>query len=334
MRAYFLTFKFRPRVNCSGWSLAFEVELKMVPHDKLSGATPWNEKFKSSHLYSEYGHDESCIFHHLILDFNGLSVFRMPCFNQLTNASGATFCEELSRLPGTATMPIRARAIAMKNAVEHVKAYLRQLALHGHHVLHSSPVFSEHSAVGITSIDFDVTSPIDITPSNCSDSTEAPVLLVFGMYGSRTMPVAPVDWTCAWPMRGGYATSSGMVAVSNDVFREAYVLPTVLREFEAVGRKTTIVPVCPEDSPEEWAYGPLTTWDKLDRMGRKSWKSVRTEDSDHLKFVWEYKGVLSHRDSFSGQHIDENESNIECQSACLSTLSIANRSSLVRQHSE
>ena len=62
---------FSPKVDCSGWSLAFEVPLKIIPHDQLSEATSWNDQFKSSDLYVAYGEDVNCVFHHLVLGIEG-----------------------------------------------------------------------------------------------------------------------------------------------------------------------------------------------------------------------------------------------------------------------
>ncbi|EIN09933.1 hypothetical protein PUNSTDRAFT_133706 [Punctularia strigosozonata HHB-11173 SS5] len=282
--------------NCSGWKLAFEVSIKIAQHDELYKSTAWNQRFESSSLYASYGEDEDCVFHHLLLDLEG-----------------ATFCEELSRLRGATDMSTRTRAFALKTAVKHIRSYLHQLALEGHHVLHSTPIFTNPEAVGITSIDFNVTSPEIVTASTCSgEDYESPVLLVFGMCGHRQMPDPPEDWVAVWPLRGKHESSTSMLMVDNVVFREAYILPIVLRAFEGIGAQTTIVPVSPEDSVDEWALGPLTTWEKLGRMGKKKWMPDPTEEAEYLKYAWSYDGLLRQEDRFTGGHAGEGEINLRC----------------------
>ena len=52
------------------WRLAFEVEIKLVEHDKLEGVSAaWTAKFEDSFAFKDHGKASDRVLKHLYLDF-------------------------------------------------------------------------------------------------------------------------------------------------------------------------------------------------------------------------------------------------------------------------
>ncbi|TFK37966.1 hypothetical protein BDQ12DRAFT_132552 [Crucibulum laeve] len=284
--------------NFMDWSIAFEVDFKLISQkDVASSSKSWFTRFTESFAWKSHGNHEDRELKHLCLDF-----------------SSAKFVYELSKFEGL-HLAERSAVERVRGAVHFLKAhYLSELTLHGHHILHSMPIWkSSPPAMGVTGLTFQIYSKNTYDRSNCtrSQSSEA-VLVLLGMTGFRPLPKGRLEYSTEWLTKVKNGVSHGTVCISRKVFLEE----RLLRLLAHVNATTTIVPVFPgvvEDGAcvplftgldgGEWGMS-LTTWAarNLKRPRACKWELNAGSESDYKwdhtdKWSYEHEGAFDDKNN-------------------------------------
>ncbi|GJJ16021.1 hypothetical protein Clacol_010300 [Clathrus columnatus] len=277
------------------WSIAFEVSLKVLEHEKVvKKSSSWFERFKESIAWKLHGHQESRTLHHLGLDF-----------------STAKFIYDKSKFEGL-QLGSRTAVGFIRAAVHYLtKYYFTDLTNHGHHILYSTPVWKSGSkppSGALTSLSFQVYSKYTYTRETVDFSNA--VLILLGMTNFRKHPKGHLEYSSEWVIGSEGVVSAGTVCLSRQVFFE----DRLLKSLASVNGTSTIVPnFCPSSNDasaaiftgsgageSEWGLA-LATWAQRTCVRRKAgkcdWKvNTNKEESD---YKWEYvdKWTYEHENS-------------------------------------
>lgn len=202
----------------------------------------------------------------------------------------------------------------LETAIRYITTYLGHLAHHGHHIIHSVPLFDAHSksAFGLTSVVHHVVTKHQITLSNCAHarkSAESPVILIMGMCGGRTLTFNPPHWGSGWVIAGKTTRSLGTICLSKEAFLEG----TLLHHLADINAMTTIVPNFAGIIDGEWSFD-LTTWAQHPFRKNKvcRWKQDKIQDGC-LKYIWEHRQGWTHQHEGSDGNEQSGEYTIECK---------------------
>ncbi|KAJ7263473.1 hypothetical protein C8J57DRAFT_1629561 [Mycena rebaudengoi] len=266
-------------------AIAFEVDLKVVEHTELSVGTSWQPIFENSYLHqTHHSARASRVYKHLIFDFKN-----------------AKHVPRLSITAGLQGMGDREAVLKLETVLQYAQEYLEHLSHHGHNIIHSIPVFTtKEDSFGLTSITYQVVTKTKVTTETCRHSikeSEAPVILILGMCGFRSMPTIRLPWFQGWVISG--QKNLGSICLSRETFLEGRLLNVLAR----VNKRTTIVPEWAGIANGEWKY-ELTTLEKHSRRNneRGSWKFLRRSDKS-LDYIWEHHDEWKHdskHEGFSG----------------------------------
>lgn len=183
----------------------------------------------------------------------------------------------------------------LNTAISYFHKYLGELAFHGHHIIHSVPLYqddcSSNFQFGLSSVAHYISTKSNITAENCCHarkSVDAPVVLVLGMTGGRQLVFNPPKWGAGWV--AGTKSSLGTVCLS----REAFLEGVLLKSLAKVNAMTTIVPNFAGVIDGKWNFD-LTTWSQ--HQFRQSRECSWTQEASHdgcLYFVWEHRDLWAH----------------------------------------
>ncbi|KAJ7710708.1 hypothetical protein B0H17DRAFT_1223880 [Mycena rosella] len=267
-------------------SIAFEVDLKVVEHTELSMATSWQPVFENSYLHQcHHSARDSRVYKHLVLNFQN-----------------AKHVPELSITAGLQGMGDREAVLKLETVLQYTREYLEHLSHHGHNIVHSVPIFTAGAdSFGLTSVTYQVVTKTKVTIETCRHAikeSEAPVILILGMCGSRSMPTIRLQWFQGWVIPG--QKSLGSICLSKEMFLEG----RLLKLLALVNKKTTIVPEWAGIVNGEWQYH-LTILEKHSRRNneRGSWKFFKRSDKS-LDYIWEHRDEWNHdskHEGFSGE---------------------------------
>jgi hypothetical protein len=201
---------------------------------------------------------------------------------KLTSCSDAKFLRKLSYAAGS---HLPRNAIA--DAADQVKFYLQELAVAGAHVLHSVPIYHD-AAFGISALGLQVISGASVTVNNLVHDHVAPLLLLVGVYRSRTLPaIQAAIWRDAW-LRVEQ-TACGILALSEAAFIEKYVIPFL----GDINAETTIV----ARSLHEGNMVPISLWKNSSGHSHRltPWRRAQTDG-----WIWEGQTQATNEEEFYG----------------------------------
>ncbi|KDQ52587.1 hypothetical protein JAAARDRAFT_702442 [Jaapia argillacea MUCL 33604] len=282
------------------WRLAFEVDLKMVDHDEVaSSSESWLMRFLDSLL--------------------GKKHYVVPTFicEQTTHAKvtppDAEFLYDLSSFEGL-MLGGRSALGRVKSAVHYIREhYFHHLTYHGHHILHSIPVWKADSrppAMGLTDVTYQVYSKHIQNRYNCrhtSKSSEA-IIVVLGMINFQPLPSERLAYSTEWIVKNRGGFSPGTVCLSKKIFLEDRLLAILSK----VNAETTIVPVFPDAEEDgEWQM-ELTTWGKRRKNRVCKWEQVKDCESG-MDFKWDHTDKWSHEHQGSVDDKNNGTYTVACQ---------------------
>ncbi|KAL0952771.1 hypothetical protein HGRIS_006999 [Hohenbuehelia grisea] len=261
------------KFDFTSWTISYEVDIKMVDQNDLH----CNESLLAHFgrlLVGTHDHEKRTTAKHIILDF-----------------AHARYVYEHSSMPGLWGGSCLGAVDKFESALEYMRLYLRELSHHGHHIIHTIPIFPHTHKFGLTSASFQVVSKTTVTIKNCMSRHEAPVIMVLGMMCGRPLPPSVILWGSGWVIPGG--KSHGTICLSRASFLEG----KLLARLELVNARTTVVPRFPRENEEEYKVY-LTTWDHHRYRKSKpcSWTLLSNANPGWLEYGWE------HRDEWSYEH--------------------------------
>lgn len=203
----------------------------------------------------------------------------------------------------------------LQTVIQHTKDYLKCLALYGHNIVHSVPIFTPGCGsipLGLTSVSYRVVTKTDVTIRTCGHvhkASEAPVILIHGMCGFRPMPSIHVTWIPGWVICGKGNKSVGTVALSRELFLERWLLP----KLSAVNSITTVIPKFAGVINGEWHF-ELTNWAQHEYHSGKdcNWKR-EGKHQDYLAYVWEHREDWNHEHKGTSSGEKKGEYSISCE---------------------
>ncbi|KAJ6464084.1 hypothetical protein C8R45DRAFT_1220160 [Mycena sanguinolenta] len=266
----------RRKYNFSSWTIAYEVDIKMVDQDQLDCDKSWLMFLAKLALRTLEGDETYRTTKHIVLDF-----------------STAKYVYKHSSMPSMWHEGPIVAIDQLKSFIYFMRKYLIELSVSGHNIIHSIPIFQVTHQFGLTSASYQIVSKGVVNVTNCMFEHEAPVLMIVGMMGGRPLPqTETISWGHGWVIPGK-TPSNGTMCLS----REAFLEGKLLSALEVVNRRTTVVPRFPGEHEEEWKVH-LTTWD--DHRYRKNelcnWKRVPSSNPSWLEYAWE------HRDDWTYEH--------------------------------
>ncbi|KAF7366826.1 hypothetical protein MSAN_00940900 [Mycena sanguinolenta] len=266
----------KSRYNLNSWTIAYEVDIKMVDQAHLHCHESWWRGLHTMfHGLIARSGDEYNTTKHIILDF-----------------TTANYTYKHSSMPSVWHDGELLATEKLESFVYFMRKYFLELSAAGHNIIHSIPILSEHHHFGLTSASYQIVSKDVVTVTNCMFKREAPVLMVVGMTGGRPLPAVTISWGYGWVIPGR-TPSHGTICLSSKAFLEGKLLSAL----EVVNRRTTVVPRFPGEQEEEWKVH-LTTWDnhRYRKNELCNWKQVPSSNSSWLEYAWE------HRDEWSYEH--------------------------------
>lgn len=257
----------------SDWHLAFEVDIKMVDHEDLvAHCGSWATRFKDSPAAKHHSQQGHVHLTHIILDF-----------------STAEFVYDLCNFHGLFEGGGRHAIALLQAAIHYMKHhYFPVLVNHGHHVLHTIPVWGSRldiPAYGLTSIRFQIYSKEKYTRHNCLNVSPffQPVIMILGMCDFRDWPREHLEYSAEWVIAHERITH-GTVAISRQRFFEE----CLLEKLAIVNKSTAIVPTFSGVESGEWQL-EVATWLEHDRKRNSSvtWQLVK-ESHEAMEYKWEH----------------------------------------------
>ncbi|KAJ7210092.1 hypothetical protein GGX14DRAFT_451427 [Mycena pura] len=258
-------------------AIAYEVDLKFVEHKELSVEASWQSIFEKSYLYRAHQSERaSRLFKHLILDFENAK--HVP---QLSITGGLHGVD-------------REAVLKLETVLHYTQEYLQELSHHGHHIIHSIPVFTAKtntSSFGLTSVTYQLVTKSQVTIETCRrvvKASEAPVILVLGMFDFRTMPTVQLSWIQGWVI--SEPKCLGTICLSRDTFLERHLLKLLA----LLNKKTTLVPEWAGIVNGDWQY-QITTLENHSRRKNdpNSWRFHKRADKSR-EYVWEHRDDWNH----------------------------------------
>ena len=197
--------------------------------------------------------------------------------------------QKLSHMDGLFAKGSTFALAQLQAVVSQARAYLKRLAENGLHLIYTVPWFAiaRKSKFGFTSVAFQVVSKTEVTANNCNRICDSPVLLIFGMSGSRPSPLIGTMWSKEFSIWKGLAASYGTLCLSKDTFLKAYLLDRL----SAINAKTTVLPRHPLDGEDDNMIC-LITYSQARRHRRNlcEWKLRHaSQSSDILQYYHDFK---------------------------------------------
>ncbi|KAK7042564.1 hypothetical protein R3P38DRAFT_320807 [Favolaschia claudopus] len=287
----------RKKYEFTSWTIAYEVDVKMVDQTELQCNEGWFTRFAHS-IFGTHGHEETTTVRHIILDF-----------------STAKYIYKHSSMPGMWDSGSLSAVDTLKSFIHYMEKYLVELSMSGYNIIHSTPIFPHTHGFGLTAATFQIISKTTVTIMNCMFEHEAPVIMVLGMMRGRPLPTdAGISWGSGWVIptggagAGAKSTSHGTICLSRESFLEGKLLVAL----ELVNRRTTVVPRFPEENEEEWQVY-LTTWDQHRYRKNKvcKWKKDEKVTDGWLMYGWEFRDEWTY--DKEGTFIDASGYAVLCQ---------------------
>ena len=220
--------------------------------------------------------------------------------------------QKLSHMNGLFAKGPSFALVQLDVVASHAHTYLRGLAAKGLHIIHTIRWFTvaEGSGCGITSVEFRTMSKTEATVSNCRRDHDNPVLLIFGMGGSRPMPLIQMEWSREFATWVRLAASFSTLCLSKDSFLKAYLL----ERLSAINTQTTVIPRRPRDDDEENIIY-LTTYAKTPQRRRSlsAWKLRSAHYTpEFLEYYHDFKTERKYLKKYRG----DSEDNTICSLVC------------------
>ncbi|EIN11424.1 hypothetical protein PUNSTDRAFT_141793 [Punctularia strigosozonata HHB-11173 SS5] len=260
----------------SQWRIAFEVNIKSAEHASLKNmSSSWVDWFKDSFIFQAHGTHTDRAIHHMYLDFET-----------------AVYVHELSTFGKFITCD--------RQSIEHTRAvvhyiqehYLLDLAHHGHHILHSLPVWRQQCEFGLTSFAFQIYSKLEYHRHNCIHydvtHSDSPCILILGMYSHVPLPTVRLKWTTTRVI-----TTRREVHGTVTLSRKSFLEGLILAAFAKINAETTLVARFAGVDAGEWKLD-LDTWASHDRKKLIEARSWAVQRDGFLQYVWDHSDVWTY----------------------------------------
>ncbi|KAI0367407.1 hypothetical protein BV20DRAFT_1089883 [Pilatotrama ljubarskyi] len=280
--------------------LAFEVKIVSLLHTELLATT--SETFQTSTVVIEHGGKDDRVLKHLVLDLQKAQYLPKYSTTRITAEGDAP--------DAGLTGDLQSLLIYIR------KAYFAALCREGLHVISSIPIWHDLQNVpsyAMVDIGFQVYCEETITRDNWSSFVSAsmpqPVLVVFGVSGSKTLPSEELPFSTSWIPRlrdPRLGFSHGTAAIAKHVFIERAVLAPLAR----INALTTLIPVKTDLLPGMVALD-LRTWADIEAQSKRTvattWASQTSDAPGYLKYSWKHTAEHIYRCESSWDNFVRND---------------------------
>jgi hypothetical protein len=227
---------------------------------------------------------------------------------------GPQFVFDLSRMDGLYSSGSTAALQRLSVIVKSLHAYLAHLYTAGHHVIHSTPMFSleDKSTLGLTSVAFQILSKTVVTRESVGRRHQAPVILVCGMNQGRPLPSTRIEWSDEFITRSKRTSSYSKLCLSNDAFLSGYLMPLLTK----INARTTIISRSTHvDDDDDDMRVSLTMWGERRLRKRRgcNWTLKTPSRPDVLEFIWAHSSNRTVGNQVQGDDAIDDSFSVSCE---------------------